>query len=130
MPISGSPAAASEPPGLAGASALVKTPYSGSGADKTRALASSNQLLGQPLGLQAGPGLVEDPRPGQAQLGRPILHAGPEHPQPVPARPPQVDRGRLRLVARRAGDLANPEAEPESLGQDLVVEHEVIGVRL
>ena len=54
--------------------------------------------------------------------------AVPRHPTTVAQAPPEVDRGRLGEVLRRAADLADAEAAPEDLREHLVVEDEVVGV--
>src|SRR5262245_26181584 len=48
----------------------------------------------------------------------------------IPHASAEVDRGGLREVLRGTAHLADAEAEPERLGEHLIVEHEVIRVGL
>src|SRR6202035_4010544 len=66
----------------------------------------------------------------QAALVEPVVRAGPQYADAVLDAAPQVDRRRFVHVPGRAGQLADPGAGGDGLGDDLVVEHEVIGVAL
>src|SRR5262249_41320787 len=59
-----------------------------------------------------------------------VLPAGAQHAEAVLDTPAQVDRRRVSLVPGRAGYLADPGADGDGLGDDLIVEDEVIGVAL
>src|SRR5207302_1960390 len=92
---------------------------------------------------RAGKAISADGRGGElAPLGREaraaqqtpargaILQCGGEDAEAVLHAAAEIDRRRLGEVARRAGDLADLESEPDRLRQHLVVEDEVVGVLL
>src|ERR1017187_937550 len=58
----------------------------------------------------------------------PVVRARPQHAEAVADAAPQVDRRRVRLVTGGAGYLADPGARGDRLGDDLVVEDEVVGI--
>src|SRR5262249_57122837 len=63
----------------------------------------------------------------------PVGHEPAEHAEraePVGDAPPEVDRRGLGEIARGDGNVADAEAEVSGLGQELRVEHEVVGVLL
>src|SRR4029453_886019 len=63
-----------------------------------------------------------------AERVEPVGERRREHADPVGAAAGEIDRRRVGGVARRARDLADAEAEAQRLGDDLIVEHEVVGV--
>ena len=64
----------------------------------------------------------------QAQFIHPELNAGPQHPEAVHYTATEVDGGSLREVLGGTGYLPDPVAEPNDLGEHLVVEDEVVRV--
>ena len=60
----------------------------------------------------------------------PVVHAGVQHAQPVADAAPQVDRRRVGSITGRARELADPRSRPDRLSNDLVIEHEIIGIAL
>jgi len=54
--------------------------------------------------------------------------AHPQAPEPVLHQPPKTYGGGLSKVARRAGDLRDPEAMGMALDEHLVVENETIPI--
>ena len=56
------------------------------------------------------------------------IHGSLQYAKTVDHASPEIDRRRLREILRRTADLAHAEAEPEDLGEHLVVEDEVVGV--
>src|SRR5882757_9015976 len=77
------------------------------------------------------PGALWKARRGaQPPAREPELEPGAETAEPVAHAVAQIDRRRLLEVGSRTGDLGDLVAAPQDLGQDLVVEHEVVGVRV
>src|SRR5439155_4793128 len=66
----------------------------------------------------------------QAGAREAVADAGREAAEAVTQRTAESDRGRLGRVAGGAADLGDRAPAPQDLGQDLVVEHEVVRVAL
>src|SRR5512138_3481558 len=59
-----------------------------------------------------------------------IEHCGPEAAESVLHAPPKIDRRGIRCVSRRTGYLTDLESHPDRLRQHLVVEDEIVRVRV
>src|SRR5262249_36962526 len=68
----------------------------------------------------------EKAAPHDPEAMQPERERGPEHAEPVAHRAAEVDRRRLREVARGARDLADAEAAVDREREHLVVEDEVV----
>src|SRR5215831_11811155 len=70
----------------------------------------------------------ESRRMMQAHSRQSELKRGVQAPEAVPDAPGEIDRGRLRRVARRTRHLADRQAKPDDFSENLVVEHEVVRI--
>src|SRR5262249_43661213 len=79
-------------------------------------------------GVHRGGLEVEGSETADPVVVQPVLPAGAKPAEAVSDAPAQVDRRRFGLVASRAGHLADSGTRGNGLGDDLVVEDEIIGV--
>lgn len=77
----------------------------------------------EPAAIGVEYGTMRQPQPLQDKLT-----GSPKHPQPVPDAPAEVDARRFRLVEGRTTDLPDTVAKENRLGQNLVVEDEIVAV--
>ncbi len=56
------------------------------------------------------------------------LQGGPDYADTVYNTPPEIYRGGVLKIFRRAGEFSYPVAEPDNLGEHLVIEYEVVRV--
>lgn len=102
---------------------------------RTASTATSSGLLGVcgtprvvALASQPSAFVAKHPEVREARFLQRELHGGTQHSQPIRHAAAEVDGGSFGEILRRAGHLADAEAEVRTLGQHLIIEDKVIGV--